>query len=177
MSENRKILNKNGSWAMSSNPATPDEIVYREEIHYADSKVEIKESSPESQGLTKEIKDFPILFVREIASTEELDGKITLIFKQLITVKVREDPENRYKYLCVGDKGKIFLKNLNLGFTTQIDLNGSDDVSVIKSKPKRITKEEATSLILEKKTGYFYGKIETDDLGNITSYGKVVKSA
>jgi hypothetical protein len=176
MSENRKILNKSGNWAMSSDPTKADEIVFREEVHYAD-KVEIVEKTPESQGLVKEIKDFPILFVREIPSQEELDGKITLIFKQLITVKVKEDPENRYKYLLIGDSGKIYLKNLNMGSTTQLDLCGSEDVSVIKSKPKRITKEEATELVLSKKTGYFFGKVESDENGNVTGYGKVVKSA
>ena len=177
MSE-RKIIVERGQWAMSSDPKTPNEIVWKETVIYGDSLTpEVRELSVESQGMRKEIVDHPILYCREIPSLEELDAKTVLFFKQLITVRINDFPENKYKYLVVGDNGKIYFKDLNYGSATMVDLNGSEDYQVTKKKAVRITKEEATELLVGKKTGYFFGKVETDAKGNVTSYGVVVRES
>lgn len=120
--------------------------------------------TPEELGFRKEF-DVTFLLMRKVPSRESFDGSDTLFFKQDVSIKVRNDQHNIW--LLKDSKGIVHIKSLaKNGISVRCPLNTNSNITVRKSKPKRISLEEARKLVKETK----YAFDGTVQFGNETVY-------
>lgn len=121
----------------------------------------------EIEGYSKEAI-ITILFLKQVPSMEELNETVTLIFKQEVHVKIREDDKDTW--LFKGDNKKYFVKVLakDSQYTYPMPFNSDERVIITKSKPIKITLEEAK--IIETESAYFFDKMVTNPETNETEY-------
>lgn len=108
-----------------------------------------------------------LLFVKETADPETINGKTKRFFAQDVRMRLRSDvSENivlRY------DSKKWFVSDLTmLGQTLLAPLESTEYLIVEKSEPYKITQTEAKEIL--KTSGYAYGKVEQKSDGSLDYY-------
>jgi hypothetical protein len=118
------------------------------------------------QNMSREA-NFTLIFVKESADPETVNGKIKRFFAQDCHMRLRDDvSENivlRY------DSKKWFVSDLTmLGQTLLAPLESTEYLIVEKSEPYKITQAEAKEIM--KTSGYAYGKVEQKSDGSLDYY-------
>lgn len=124
--------------------------------------------TPIELGFKKEF-DIVLLLLRKVPSRETFEGEDLLFFRQDVKIQVR--PDKRNIWLIKDRKGIIHIRALNEGgLSCRCGLSTNSNIVVKKSKPKRISIEEAKKLI--KTTSYAFDKVV--ESGSATIYGKAL---
>jgi hypothetical protein len=120
---------------------------------WLDDSEEIIEQSPEEIGLVRETT-VNVLFLKEIPSMDELDGKIKIWF--LIPHKFSINKNQGMNLWLRHDNGKLFLLDVHYGQCLEIPFENNANITMKKLKAVRLTVEKAKALA--KSTKYVYTK-------------------
>jgi hypothetical protein len=111
--------------------------------------------------------EFKLVFVRETADPETLNGKTKRFFAQDVRMRLRSDVSENI-VLRYDDK-KWFVSDLTpLGQTFLAPLESTEYLIVEKSEPYKIDREIAQEIM--KTSGHAYGKVEQKSDGSLEYY-------
>ena len=130
-----------------------------------------KEYEPiQVEGISREAK-FKIIFLKEFKDEDSLSGKKMKFFAQDCTIKIRSDVAPHIVLRYNDADMRYYLSDLHpLGNTFLAPFEESTDTLIVeKSIPYLIQDIEEAKRLMQN-TGYKFGKVSTDNFGNVSEY-------